>query len=199
LIETYGKLWNKVSNFNKTNLEIPLSPPFRKGETGRLNKNISKMPDLVLAGSFHKNLIPLVTDIPKKIKEVSEEYNLPEEKIKMVGFVEQEDLLGWYKNAKLFCYPSLYEGFGLPVLEAMNCGCPIVTSNNSSISEVCSENSAILINPRNTEEIAKAMLSLVTNEKLAREKAVNAKREAEKFSWRKFTENLLQEVENIKK
>ena len=175
LIEAYGLLWNKYQDDKK------------------------KFPDLILAGSFHKNLVPLVTNVPEKIKEIAEKYNLPKEKIKTIDFVEQKYLPDWYKNARLFCYPSLYEGFGLPVLEAMNCGCPIVTSNTSSIPEVCSEKSAVLIDPENPEEISQAMWDLLNNKQPAEEKIANAKDEARKFSWEKFAKKFLEDIKNLEK
>lgn len=170
---------------------------------GRLSKkyeNISEMPDLVLAGKFHSHLVPLVTDIPKKIKGVCEKYGLPKEKIIQLGFAPQKDLPALYKNAKLFCYPSSYEGFGLPVLEAMNSGVPIVCGNNSSIPEVCSEDSAILTDTDNANEISEAMYDLLTSPELAQEKVKNAKEEAKKFSWEKFTKKLLNLIiQNVEK
>ncbi len=145
-------------------------------------------PDLVLAGKFHSHLVPLVSDIPNKINQVCQKYNLPKEKIKTVGFVKQKDLPYWYKNARLFCFPSLYEGFGLPVLEAMNSGCPVVAGNNSSIPEVCSEDSAMLINAEDANETAEAMHDLLADRELAREKIEAAQEETKRFSWDKFVE-----------
>ena len=69
--------------------------------------------------------------------------------------MKDEDLPGLYSNALMFVYPSLYEGFGLPVLEAMKCGCPVITSNTSSLPEVIG-NAGIKINPESDEEMIQA-------------------------------------------
>lgn len=84
------------------------------------------------------------------------------ERILFLDYVRNEDLPVLYSGATLFCYPSLYEGFGLPVLEAMACGTPVVASNATSIPEVAGQ-AAILVNPLNCEEIAVAM-DLIIND-----------------------------------
>lgn len=76
-------------------------------------------------------------------------------KIEVLGYVKDEELPKLYSNALMFIYPSLYEGFGLPVLEAMKCGCPVITSNLSSLPEVIAQ-TGIQINPTNDEELIKA-------------------------------------------
>ena len=76
-------------------------------------------------------------------------------KIEVLGYVKDEELPKLYSNALMFIYPSLYEGFGLPVLEAMKCGCPVITSNLSSLPEVIGH-AGIQINPKNDEELVSA-------------------------------------------
>ena len=76
-------------------------------------------------------------------------------KIEVLGYVKDEELPILYSNALMFIYPSLYEGFGLPVLEAMKCGCPVITSNISSLPEVIGH-AGIQINPENDEELVSA-------------------------------------------
>ena len=76
-------------------------------------------------------------------------------KIILKGYVKDEELPELYSNALMFIYPSLYEGFGLPVLEAMKCGCPVITSNTSSLPEVIGD-AGIQINPENDEELIEA-------------------------------------------
>jgi len=173
-------------------LKNPLSPLLKKADTKEDGK--SNFPDLVLAGKFHSNLVPLVTDLPIKIKKISKKYGLPKERIKQIGFVEQKDLPGWYKNAELFCYPTLYEGFGLPVLEAQNCGCPVVTSNASSISEIASIDNAILVNPENIEEIAGAMYNCLTSDNLRNKLISEGRKNVARFSWDKFAKEVLMDA-----
>ena len=81
--------------------------------------------------------------------------NFDQSKIEVLGYVKDEELPKLYSNALMFIYPSLYEGFGLPVLEAMKCGCPVITSNVSSLPEVIGQ-AGIQINPENNEELIKA-------------------------------------------
>lgn len=149
-----------------------------------------ELPRLILAGSFHSNLVPLVTDVPNIADEVMRKNDIPRGYVESIGFVSQEDLPFVYAGAKLFCYPSLYEGFGLPVLEAMSVGCPVVASNASSIPEIADETEIGLIDPRNDEKIAEGMLGLILNEELSQEKVQNAKKKSKKFGWGKFTKKV---------
>jgi glycosyltransferase involved in cell wall biosynthesis len=162
----------------------------------RQSKKI-EMPRLILAGSFHSNLVPLVTDIPNVAEEVMQKNGIPRGYIESIGFVSQADLPIVYAGAKLFCYPSLYEGFGLPVLEAMNVACPVVTSNISSIPEIVSEEDAILVDPKNDEKIAEGMLSLLVNDDFAKAKAENAKQKATEFSWEETTKKIMNLLKKI--
>ena len=106
-------------------------------------------------------------------------------KVKFLGFVPDEDLAGLYSGAKAFVYPSLYEGFGLPVLEALSCDCPVITSNVSSLPEIGGE-AAIYINPLKVSEITQAMTAIqklnLTQKSLA---------QAKKFSWEKTAKETL--------
>ncbi|MFQ5677076.1 MAG: glycosyltransferase family 4 protein, partial [bacterium] len=81
------------------------------------------------------------------------------------GFVEDEELVRLYKNAKLFLYPSLYEGFGIPPIEAMLCGCPVIVSNVSSMPEICGD-AAFYVNPLDPNEIKDAVLEVYHNKDL---------------------------------
>jgi len=106
------------------------------------------------------------------------------------GFVEDDDLPFLYSGAEIFLYPSLYEGFGLPILEAMACGTPIITSEYSSLPEVAG-NAAILIDSTKTEEIAKALERLSGNRGLREELRKKGLKRAENFSWEKTAEKTL--------
>jgi glycosyltransferase involved in cell wall biosynthesis len=100
----------------------------------------------------------------------------------MTGYVPDADLPLLYNAADVFCYPSLYEGFGLPVLEAMACGTPVITSHLSSLPEVAG-NAARLVNPYDTEELARALGELLTDENArANLKSMGIAR-ARSFSW----------------
>lgn len=87
-----------------------------------------------------------------------------ENAIIFTGFIDDNDLPHLYKGADFFVYPSLYEGFGLPILEAMGCGTPVITSNLSSMPEVAGD-AALLVDPRSESELSTAMLQLAGDEK----------------------------------
>lgn len=101
-----------------------------------------------------------------------------------------EDLPAFYRAAKIFVFPSLYEGFGLPPLEAMASGCPVICSNASSLPEVCGD-AALFIHPENTQEIAAAIEKLLHDEKLRAELIQKGLVQTKKFSWQKTAETTL--------
>ena len=114
------------------------------------------------------------------------------------GYIINSDLPYIYNNAFAFLYTSLRESFGIPLLEAMACGTPVITSNKSSMPEIAGHD-AILINPESSDEIALKMLQLERDTDFyQRQKAVGLER-AKLFSWRKTTENLLHLYEEVYK
>lgn len=102
--------------------------------------------------------------------------------VHFTGFVPEPDLPALYCGADLFVFPSIYEGFGLPVLEAMACGTPVITSNTSSLPEVAGE-AAILVDPYNIQQIAQAMQQVLTNPELAADLRQRGLENAAKYSW----------------
>ncbi|MBA4849127.1 glycosyltransferase family 1 protein [Emticicia sp. BO119] len=121
---------------------------------------------------------------------------LLKEKIVVTGFVADEDLAALYSAALAFVYPSLYEGFGLPPLEAMQCGTPVITSNKSAMPEVV-EDAGFLVEPTDENAIADAMLKLYTNKNLRIALSKKAILQAQKFCWKKFTEQHIQIYQQI--
>lgn len=114
------------------------------------------------------------------------------------GYIINSDLPYIYNNAFAFLYTSLRESFGIPLLEAMACGTPVITSNTSSMPEIAGHD-AILINPESSDEIALKMLQLERDTDFyQRQKTVGLER-AKLFSWRKTTENLLRLYEEVYK
>ena len=104
--------------------------------------------------------------------------------VQFLGYVPTADLPGLYSLATLFVFPSLYEGFGLPPLEAMACGTPVVSSNRSSLAEICGD-AAHLVNPEDTPQIAQALCELL--EDPARRAALGQRglARAKTFSWQR--------------
>jgi glycosyltransferase involved in cell wall biosynthesis len=98
------------------------------------------------------------------------------------GYVPDPDLVLLYNAAALFAFPSLYEGFGLPVLEAMACGTPVVTSSVSSLPEIAGD-AAILVDPADVAGISSAMEAVLSNPDLAQRMSVAGLVRAHSFSW----------------
>ncbi|PID57156.1 hypothetical protein CSB45_07965 [candidate division KSB3 bacterium] len=94
----------------------------------------------------------------------------------------EEELLQFYQHAALFVFPSLYEGFGLPPLEAMACGIPVISSNAASLPEVAGD-AALLVNPHNREELADAIRKVLTDRELAETLRTKGLEQARSFSW----------------
>lgn len=107
-----------------------------------------------------------------------------------LGYVPDEDLPYLYNAAELFIFPSLYEGFGMPILEAMACGVPVITSNTSSCPEV-SGDCAVLVDPQNPEMIAEKIAEVLTNNELKQRMVEKGLERVKKFSWEKCAERTL--------
>jgi len=148
-------------------------------------------PKLVISGKLRPEMAPLITDV----KKISRELNLTKE-IKFIGFVPQKSLPAIYKNASMFVYPSKYEGFGLPILEAMNQGTPVITAKTSSLPEVGGD-AVLYCNPDDIYELVMIMKNVLTNEDLRRTLSERGKERAKNFSWNKFVKKVLNIVENL--
>jgi glycosyltransferase involved in cell wall biosynthesis len=110
--------------------------------------------------------------------------------VALTGFVSQEDLPTLYRHAEMLVYPSLYEGFGLPPLEAMACGTPVIASNATSVPEVTGD-AALLVDPTNTDDLKAAMARLLDDKALtARLRQAGIER-ARTFTWARSAECLL--------
>lgn len=131
-------------------------------------------------------------DIFELVKELGLEKN-----VLFTGYVDDEDLPALFNCARIFVYPSLYEGFGLPCLEAMACGVPVITSGVTSLPEVVGD-AAVLVNPQNEDSIASAIKELIESERLREEKQGKGFERIKIFSWKKNTQKLLQVFAEIK-
>ena len=100
------------------------------------------------------------------------------------GYVDEEDLPACYQLAKVFAYPSLYEGFGLPPLEAMACGTPVVISNRSSLPEVVGD-AGLLVDPTDPQALATALNQILANTELRSDLKQRSLVRAKEFSWAK--------------
>ncbi len=127
---------------------------------------------LVIAGQWDERY--------PEARQLAEELGL--DQIVFAGPVEEADLPALYSGATLFVFPSLYEGFGLPVLEAMACGTPVVCSNTSSLPEVAGD-AALQVNPLGVDTLAEAIGRALINDELRRNLREKGLAQAAKFSW----------------
>lgn len=118
------------------------------------------------------------------------------DRIKFIGYVEPEEKPALYSLAHAFVYPSFYEGFGFPVIEAMACGTPVITSNRSSLPEI-TQNAAYLINPDNTVSIAQGIIKILNNKNIWDFYVSQGLRQAQKFSWAATADKWLGIVKNL--
>jgi len=146
-----------------------------------LKENKNKNYKLVLAGKKGWKY----ESIFEKIKNLG-----LEDKVIYLGYVSLEEKIYLLKNSLAFVFPSLYEGFGLPILEAMNLGVPIITSNVASIPELVIDN-ALLIDPKKTNTITKAMLKIVKDEDLRERLSHKGKGIAANFTWQETARRTL--------
>lgn len=121
---------------------------------------------------------------------------LPSDHLILTNYIPTNDLVVLYDGAKMFVFPSFYEGFGIPVLEAMSRECPVVASNVSSLPEVC-ENAALLVNPYNSWEISSAMDTILRNENVSKTLSALGYEQCQNFSWKKVAQRTLMEFERI--
>lgn len=195
-IENNFKLIKNKKELDKTldKLNIKLPFIFYSGEiTPRkniwrilksFNKIKNKIPhNLYLTGGKIKNSKDILNYIEDNLKN----------RVKILGYVSEKDLINLYNLADLYLYPSLYEGFGLPILEAQTCGCPVLTSNKTSCPEVAGKG-ALIINPYSETEIEKGILEILNNKKYKKELIKNGFENIKRFSWKKTADKILEEL-----
>ncbi|HLX71753.1 MAG TPA: glycosyltransferase family 1 protein [Verrucomicrobiae bacterium] len=105
-----------------------------------------------------------------------------ERDVRLLGFVADADLPNLYRAAEVFVYPSLYEGFGMPPVEAMACGCPVICSNRGSLGEVV-DDAAVILNPENVDSMADQLLLLANNADVREQLRAAGLKRARRFDW----------------
>ena len=116
------------------------------------------------------------------------------EDVRFIGFVPDEDMPALYTAASLFAFPTLYEGFGIPVLEAQSCGVPVLTSNCSSLPEVGGDG-ALYVDPYNVEDIANGIMRVLNDPALSKQLTEQGFQNVNRFSWRASAERLSEIIE----
>ena len=118
------------------------------------------------------------------------------ERVKLIGYADDEDLPALYRAAAAFVFPSFYEGFGLPPLEAMACGVPVVTSNTSSLPEVVGD-AGLAVNPHDVDALANALNTALTDETWRAQAITRGLERAKTFTWQRAAEQLLGVYERV--
>ena len=133
-----------------------------------------------------------------ELKKILSEIGAPEliGRIHLTGYVVNTDLPAIYSQCGVFLYPSLRESFGIPILEAMGCGVPVITSNTSSMPEIAGD-AALIIDPHKPEEITAAMIQLTTDNTLRVSNIKLGFEQAALFSWKAMAENVLKIYQEI--
>lgn len=162
----------------------------RKNVTSLINSFIKISPQ------FDKDYSLVIVGKRKDLGEALNNKFVNYSKIVFTGFVPTEDLPIFYNGCKVFVYPSLYEGFGLPPLEAMSCGAPVITSNLTSIPEVVCD-SGILINPYDETELTNSIEKILSDNALRESLIKKGLLQASKFSWHKTAQSTLNAYREI--
>jgi glycosyltransferase involved in cell wall biosynthesis len=151
------------------------------------HKNVDRLIEafakLRARGLGHVNLLIIGDEISKysSLRRLVHRHQIRRQ-VRFLGFVSTDTLAALYRLARLFVFPSLYEGFGLPPLEAMASGTPVIASNTSSLPEVVGD-AALLIDPLNADEIADAMVRVLTNDALRDDLVRRGFERVKQFSW----------------
>lgn len=143
----------------------------------------SRNPDLKTKLVLIGGESPLFADVRLQIKTYHQD-------VVFKGFVSDEELRAYYRHAQAVAYPSLYEGFGLPPLEAMASGAPVVTSNTSSLPEVVG-NAALMVSPYDCDQLADTLALIVRDPLLRREMRTRGYEQVKKFNWYRVARNIL--------
>lgn len=133
--------------------------------------------NLYIAGNYFNS--PIIPNIPNIISK----HNL-HDKVKLLGYISDEDMINYIKHAEALVYPSLYEGFGIPILEGFGLGTPVITSNLGAMSEIGAE-AVIQVNPESSKSIAKGIDNLLTDDLLRQSLIHKGKERVKKFNWAK--------------
>lgn len=129
----------------------------------------------------------------KELEQILKKYDRT--KIILTGYIEEDDLRKYYSNALCFIYPSLYEGFGLPVLEAMQCGCPVITAKTTSLPEVIGD-CGITIDPKCDEELINAYKKMYFDNQFRQTCSQKGLERAKIFSWNRCANEILEFIKS---
>jgi glycosyltransferase involved in cell wall biosynthesis len=152
-------------------------------------KNSGEIPNLVIAGRGEG---AYTAEIKRLVSSLGIQQH-----VSFLGYVTDQQLSFLYQHATALVFPSFIEGFGFPVLEAMNCGLPVITSNQSSLAELGADGAAILVDPHDAGSIAQAMEKIAHTGELREELRTNGRKKAEEFSWERAAHEFLEIIQSI--
>jgi glycosyltransferase involved in cell wall biosynthesis len=208
LIKKYN-LKNKIKT-------IPLGIENKSTNKELTGKNLKNAKYILYLGTIEprKNLTTLIDaftelkkkeDIPHKLiisgpigwkyKEILKKTNNPN--IILTGYVSEREKSALYENADIFVYPSIYEGFGLPPLEALSHGTPVICSNGGSLKEIF-QNHALIFEPKDKEKLKQHIKTLTHDEKLKKKLIEKGLKYALNFTWEKTAKKTIEEIEKLK-
>ncbi len=151
--------------------------------------SIGKIPPLVISGKIHSKKNKLATDVESLIRDLG-----LTKSVRLLGFIPDADMPALYQGGIFFVYPSLYEGFGLPVLEALSLGVPTLTSAVSSLPEVGGD-AVIYADPESIEDVARQMTRLLADETLRTALSAKSAQQARLFNWESFVRDILKSTQ----
>jgi glycosyltransferase involved in cell wall biosynthesis len=158
---------------------------------GRLPEGLRREYQLVIAGRYSRLGHPLYPDPREKVRELGLDGS-----VVFTGQIREQDKAPLYSAAAVFAFPSLYEGFGMPVLEAMACGTPVVTSNLSALPEVAGD-AGVLVDPYEPAAISTAMEELLENQSRREELSRRGLERARRYTWRQVAEQTVRVYKQI--
>jgi glycosyltransferase involved in cell wall biosynthesis len=172
----HGVIGRRIPKLQREKIVLCVGAIQRRKNQAGLVRAFRALPEdwtLVLAGSQGYEAEETVNEVAN---------SLAKERIRITGYLTDEEIGEWYARARIFAFPSRDEGFGMPVLEAMAAGIPVIAGNRSALPEVCGD-AAELVDPENEDELAEALIRLATDER-RREALIDlGQRRAAEFRW----------------
>jgi glycosyltransferase involved in cell wall biosynthesis len=200
--ETRFKVNNDTSNLVeiKERYKLPQKFILFLGNTSARKNGLRVIEAYAKYASQTENPLPIVTPgLPSAFISDHLAYINQVDKYKLFispGYVRDEDLSMLYSLSTVFLYPSLSEGFGMPLVEAMACGAPVISSNTSCLPEIAG-NAAVLVEPTNVDAITEAIIELTTNETLRLDKITDGLVNARRFSWDRTADQVFEVYERV--
>lgn len=155
---------------------------------GSAKNNILTVKAMQLINKKNIKLV-LTGNIPENVLTKLKSY----ENVELIGRVSDEELVSLYKNALCLCFPSIAEGFGIPPVEAMALGCPVIVSDRDSLPEVCGK-AALYCNPNDVNSLVKQLNLIVTNKNIGKQLVEEGEKNLKRFSWKKTAKIILDET-----